>query len=185
MEDQEIVTNLSPEHRLKPALLLDFDGTIRKSKTGEFIQNSRDIELIPGIEKIIWLYRDMGFLILGVSNQGGVAHGFKLPMEIENEMDATLKLFQQPHPFHGVKFCFSDAKGKIEPYCHRSLNRKPNYGMLAVMEIEAYNQGVIIDWDNSIFVGDRPEDEECAKSAGVKFIHINTFLTMPHAFQIG
>jgi histidinol phosphatase-like enzyme len=57
---------------LRPALCLDFDGTIRKSKSGTFIKDEKDIELMPGIEKIIWMYRNMGFLIIGISNQGGV-----------------------------------------------------------------------------------------------------------------
>lgn len=180
----EVVTNLSESHKVKPALCLDFDGTIRRSKSGQtFIQNFNDIELMPNIEKLIWRYRNMGWLILGISNQAGVAHGFKLPLEIENEMDTTLNLFKQ-NPFHIVKFCFHDGKGKIEPYNHRSLLRKPDIGMLAIMESEAWNEGYVIDWDNSLFVGDRPEDEQCAKNAGISFRHIDSFLNEPHTFEL-
>lgn len=176
---------METNHKLMPALCLDFDGTIRKTISGEpFIKNSKDIQLIhPNIERIIWMYRQYGYIILGISNQGGVAHGFKLPMEIENEMEATFKLFKS-NPFHIVKFCYHDAKGKVEPYNHRSLLRKPDIGMLAIMEMEAYNKGMIIDWDNSLFVGDRSEDEQCAKNAGVKFRHIDSFLWEPHEFEI-
>lgn len=180
----EVVTNLSPSHKVVKALCLDFDGTIRRSKSGKtFIQNFQDIELMPGIEKIIWKYRQFGYMILGISNQAGVAHGFKLPLEIELEMDATFKLFKS-NPFHIVKFCYHDGKGKIEPYCHRSLLRKPDIGMLAIMEMEAYEEWYIIDWDNSLFVGDRPEDEQCAKNAGIPFRHIDSFLNEPHEFII-
>jgi D-glycero-D-manno-heptose 1,7-bisphosphate phosphatase len=180
----EVVTNLSESHKVKPALCLDFDGTIRRSKSGQtFIQNFNDIELMPNIEKLIWRYRNMGWLILGISNQAGVAHGFKLPLEIEHEMDTTLKLFKQ-NPFHIVKFCYHDGKGKIEPYNHRSLLRKPDIGMLAIMEAEAWNEGFVIDWDNSLFVGDRPEDEQCAKNAGIAFRHIDSFLNEPHTFNV-
>lgn len=183
-EEQEKITNLSPDHKVVPALCLDFDGTIRKSKSGEpFIKNSKDIELMPGIEKMIWRYRNLGYMILGVSNQAGVAHGFKLPMEIENEMDATLNLFDN-NPFHLVKFCFHDGKGKIAPYNNRSLLRKPDIGMLAVMECEAYNEGYVIDWDKSLFVGDRPEDKACAKNAGIEFKHIDDFLNNPIEIEI-
>lgn len=180
----ELVTNLSENHKVKPALCLDFDGTIRRSASGQtFIKNFHDIELIPGVEKLIWRYRNMGCLIFGISNQAGVAHGFKLPLEIENEMDATLKLFKN-NPFHIVKFCYHDCKGKIEPFCHRSLLRKPDIGMLALMESEAWQHGYVVDWDNSLFVGDRPEDEECAKRAGIKFRHIDSFLSEPHTFEV-
>jgi phosphoglycolate phosphatase-like HAD superfamily hydrolase len=56
--------------------------------------------------------------------------------------------------------------------------------MLAMMESEAYSAGIIIDWDKSLFVGDRPEDEACAKNAGIKFKHIDNFLNEPHQFNI-
>ena len=180
----EVVTNLSESHQVKPALCLDFDGTIRRSKSGQtFIKNFNDIELMPNIEKLIWRYRNMGWLILGISNQAGVAHGFKLPLEIEHEMETTLNLFKQ-NPFHIVKFCYHDGKGKIEPYNHRSLLRKPDIGMLAVMECEAWDKGFVVDWDSSLFVGDRPEDEQCAKNAGVSFRYIDSFLNDLHIFNL-
>jgi D-glycero-D-manno-heptose 1,7-bisphosphate phosphatase len=125
----------------------------------------------------------MGYIILGISNQAGVAWGFKLPLEVEHEMQSTLNLFER-NPFHIVKFCYHDGKGKIEPYNHRSLLRKPDIGMLALMESEAFNAGYVIDWDNSLFVGDRPEDEQCAKNAGVAFRHIDSFLHEPHVFTV-
>lgn len=175
--------NLSEGHKVKPALCLDFDGTIRRSKSGQkFIQNFADIELMPNIEKLIWMYRKMDWIILGISNQAGVAHGIKLPFELEREMEETLKLFDK-NPFHIVKFCFHDGAGRIEPYNHRSLLRKPNIGMLAIMEVEAWNKGIVIDWNRSLFVGDRPEDEQCAENAGIKFRHINSFLNEPHTFN--
>lgn len=170
------MTNLSPNHKVVPALCLDFDGTIRRTKTGKpFIKDSNDIELMPGIESLIWKYRNSGYLILGISNQASVAHGFKIPAQIELEMDTTLSLFKS-NPFHLLKFCYHDGKGKVKPYCYRSLMRKPDIGMLAVMEFDAWNKGYVIDWDNSLFVGDRPEDEQCAKNAQMSFMHIDSFL---------
>lgn len=171
--------------KLAKALCLDIDGTVRRSKSGTtFIKDAYDIELIPGVEKIIMRYVEMDYLVLGVTNQAGVAHGFKLAVEIEQEMEATLELFKFS-PFHLIRACLHDAKGKVEPYNHRSLCRKPDIGALAMMEEECFHMGYIIDWDNSLFVGDRPEDEECAKRAGIPFRHIDHFLTHPHEFKIG
>ena len=56
--------------------------------------------------------------------------------------------------------------------------------MLAIMESETWNEGFVVDWDKSIFVGDRNEDEQCAKNAGIKFYHIDKFLNMPHEFEV-
>lgn len=184
MKQYAIAQNLAPVVKVVPALCLDFDGTIRVSKSGKtFIENENDIKLIDGIEKIIWRYRDMGWLIIGISNQGGVAYGVKRPSHVEREMKTTFDLFHR-NPFHVVKYCYHMEGGKVEPFNHRSMLRKPNIGMLALAEFEAWNNGYMPDWDKSIFVGDRPEDEECAKNANIKFIHIDNFLSMPHEFEI-
>ncbi|TGJ99827.1 hypothetical protein EHO57_13775 [Leptospira langatensis] len=162
---------------VRPALCLDFDGTVRRSKRGlDFHEGTADIELVPGIEEKIWQFRNARHLILGISNQAGVAWGFKSPNQVSAEMDYTLSLFSK-NPFHLVKYCFHDAKGSLFPYNYRSLLRKPDIGMLALMEVESFQEGFIIDWDRSLFVGDRPEDEACAKNAGIAFQHISEFLT--------
>jgi len=170
--------------KLMPVLCMDLDGTVRRSKSGKiFIEGPNDIELMPGIEKILWRYREMGFVIVGVSNQGGVAHGFKTCQDIQDELDATIILFNL-NPFTVVKCCMNDRKGNTPPYYFRSFCRKPDIGMLVLIEGELWENGIISDWDNALLVGDRPEDEECAKRAGIKFRHIDSFLNEPHEFLI-
>ena len=107
-------------------------------------------------------------MIFGISNQGGVAYGFKSELTADAEIAATIDAFKR-NPFHIIKQCFHHPEGKVEPYKHRSLLRKPDYGMLALCEFEAFEDGYIVDWDNSIFVGDRPEDRHTAENAGIKF----------------
>jgi D-glycero-D-manno-heptose 1,7-bisphosphate phosphatase len=170
--------------KLMPVLCMDLDGTVRRSKSGKtFIEGPDDIELMPGVDRVIWRYKGMGYIIIGISNQAGVAHGFKTHHDISDELDATIKLFKS-NPFTAVKCCMSDGKGNAAPYNVRSLCRKPDIGMLAVIEGELWGHGVIADWDNSLFVGDRPEDEECAKRASIPFRHIDSFLNEPHTFEI-
>ncbi|OIN55742.1 DUF6794 domain-containing protein [Arsenicibacter rosenii] len=166
------------KHKLAPALCLDLDGTVRRSKKDPkgFIQGPDDIELMPGIEARIFDYKQKGFLVFGVSNQGGVAHGFKTPADVDREIVAMLELFTIAKPFDIVKTCFHMEGGTVEPFCHRSLFRKPDTGMLAFCELEAFNHGFIVDWDNSLFVGDRDEDRACAEKAGIDFMHIDDFL---------
>jgi D-glycero-D-manno-heptose 1,7-bisphosphate phosphatase len=155
--------------KLRPALCLDLDGTVRYSKAGKFINKPEDIALFDGVEGKIREYRDKGYLIFGITNQGGVAFGIKTPMDIKAELDAMIALFENGNPFHIIKACYHHEDGKIEPYKHRSLLRKPGVGMLAICESDAFEAGYIVDWDNSIFVGDRPEDEQCATRAGIPF----------------
>ena len=155
-----------------PAICLDLDGTVRRSKHGGFIEVEDDIELIPGVAAQVLAWKQKGFLIYGCSNQGGVAHGFKNHNDCCREHVRTVELFVSDcgeNPFNDIFQAYHDAKGNVEPFNHRSLCRKPDIGMLVLAEIGAWDEGYIIDWDNSIFVGDRPEDEECAKRAGIQF----------------
>ena len=155
-------------NKFAPALCLDLDGTIRYSKNGEFINKPEDVALFDGVESKLWEYRNEGYLIFGITNQGGIAYGFKTREDHYKELDAMLALFSA-NPFHIIKSCFHHPGGKVEPYNHRSLLRKPDIGMLALCEDESFGGGYIVDWDNSLFVGDRSEDEQCAKNAGIAF----------------
>jgi D-glycero-D-manno-heptose 1,7-bisphosphate phosphatase len=160
---------------LKPALCLDLDGTVRYSRAGEFINQPEDIALYPGIEAKLWHYRDQGFLIFGISNQGGVAFGHKTPEGCEAEIAHTAALFKR-NPFHIIKVCYNHPLGTHPPYNHRSLLRKPDIGMLALCELDAFEQGgVVVDWTESLMVGDRPEDQECAARAGIAFAWAHEF----------
>lgn len=158
------------------------DGTVRRSKSGKtFITGPDDIELIPGMKELIWKYKKHDYCIVGISNQGGVAHGFKTPSQNTLEMNATVVLIEEGYteagkPIAAIISCPYDAKGTVEEYNWRSLCRKPDYGMLVRLEHLLLESDHFPDWDNSLFVGDRPEDEECAKRAGVRFLHIDEFL---------
>lgn len=162
---------------VRPALCLDLDGTIRHSKSSKYIQNPDDIALFEGVEEKIWEYREKGFLIFGVTNQGGVAYNLKSPERNLKEIAATRTLFKKD-PFHSIKYCYHMETGSRHPYTYRSLLRKPLTGMLALLEVEAWNEGYVVDWNNSIFVGDSEDDKGCAANAGLNFIWADDFFVL-------
>jgi len=155
---------------VKPVLCLDLDGTIRYSKSGlPFIQDENDIALFADVEAKLWDYKDRGYVIAGISNQGGVAFGKRTAQDVDNEVKATLALFSRD-PFDSVQCCLCHPNGFIKPYNTESMFRKPNPGMLATLEEMANSHGIYIDWPHSLFVGDRPEDQECARRGQVPFL---------------
>lgn len=160
---------------LRPALCLDLDGTVRHSKHTVFISEPDDIELYPTIESRILGYKDNGYLIIAITNQGGAPHGFKTVEQVQAELDAMIELFKHGDPFDLVQICYFHPDGTEEPYNKRSLLRKPAYGMLAVAESQMLKKGVVIDWDNSLFVGDREEDEQVAANADIPFMWAREF----------
>lgn len=169
-----------PERNFKvqPALCLDLDGTIRFSANGTFINKPDDVRLYPDVEAKLWKWREKGYLLFGISNQGGVAFGHKTAQGNDAEIEAMFALFDR-NPFHVVKCCYHDPRGKIAPWNHRSLLRKPDVGMLALCEVEAFQGGYSVDWDHSLMVGDRPEDQELATRAGIGFQWAWEFFSRP------
>lgn len=155
---------------VKPAACFDFDGTIRYAKNKIFIEHESDIALFDGVEEKLWGLRDTGFLVCGVTNQGGVAYGKKTEQQVVLELKATFDLFmKRGNPFHIVKVSYHMVGGTVHPFNKRSLLRKPQIGMLALIEAEAMSKGVVVDWDNSFMVGDRTEDQLLAEAADITF----------------
>lgn len=157
-----------PAYEIKPALCLDLDGTVRYSKNGEFINSPEDVVVFPDVEAKLWEYCDAGYVIAGVTNQGGVAFGYKTVKGHMAEINAMLDQFERD-PFDIILAAFSHPEGKVEPYNRVSMMRKPQIGMLAQCEHHLERAGIVVDWENSLMVGDRPEDQELAERAGIAF----------------
>lgn len=159
---------------VKPALFLDLDGTVRYSKNGEFINSPDDVAVYDGVLDKIMEYKDNGYLIFAITNQGGVAFGFKTILSHLAEVERMLELMGSD-PFDLICSCFFHEKGTVAPYNMRSLRRKPQIGMLVDCEIHAHGLGIVLDYDNSLIVGDRPEDKQLAVNADVNFMYADNF----------
>ncbi len=158
-----------------PAVCLDLDKTIRYSLSGTpFIKNIDDIALYPDVEPVLHEWKNEGYLIFGITNQGGVAFGHKTVEQNDAEIERTRELFDND-PFNQIYSCFNHPGGNTYPYNLRFLSRKPDIGMLVLHEVEAWRHGYMIDWNNSLLVGDRNEDKECAENAGIRFMWAKDF----------
>jgi D-glycero-D-manno-heptose 1,7-bisphosphate phosphatase len=166
-------------YKIKKALILDLDGTIRRNKNDHksFINNAEEIELIPGIVDAIAHFKSRGYLIGVMTNQGGVAFGFKTEEDVHTELIKTLSLFPGGvNPFNCILVATQHEGGKVSPYNMRSMLRKPAPGMFAIFEYNAGLSGFKVDWDRSYYVGDRDEDKQAAAAANIAYYHIDAFL---------
>lgn len=161
----------------KPVLACDLDGTIRYNEedpTG-FINEPEEITFYDHVLDAIWRYRDDGWLPVAVSNQGGVAHGHMDRKDLDRQMNRMQELAREETkhgrgwPFLETRFAIYDDRADHPMYGYRSLERKPEIGMLAIVEYNARANGIICKWDESVMIGDRPEDEEMAERAGIEF----------------
>lgn len=161
----------------KPALVCDLDGTLRYNKNDpdDFINEPDEIAFYDHVLEAVWGYRDDGWLPAIASNQGGVAHGYMDKMDLDRQMNRMQELAREETkqgrgwPFLETRFAIYDERSGHPMYGYRSLDRKPEIGMLAIVEHNARANGVICKWDESVMIGDRPEDEELAERAGMEF----------------
>jgi D-glycero-D-manno-heptose 1,7-bisphosphate phosphatase len=157
-------------------LLVDLDGTIRRSKSGKtFINDPEDQEPIEGATGAIDHFDRRGWNIVGVTNQAGVAAGHKTLTGAIEEQRITLKLFPALKciyfcpDFEGLKCYRVDPDLAALPHDRLSADggfRKPDPGMVRL----ALRQWLPADTGANVWmVGDRPEDGECAANAGISF----------------
>lgn len=139
-------------------LFLDLDGTVRySSHESGFINKSKDVVVYPGAKREIHRFIDAGWKVFYVSNQGGIAAGYttiedftKGVVETANQLGVEMVVACCPHDINADSFC-----------------RKPRPGMVAKL-IFGLEEDVRVS--ECLFVGDRPEDLECAKACGIPFM---------------
>ena len=152
-----------PADWINKAVIFDFDGTLRTHSGPEKYPTSPDqVRAFVNCKARIEEYAKNGYILLGASNQSGIAKGNLTDEDAQACFDETLK--QIGVKFEEVLYC----PHKVPPitcYC-----RKPGVGLLVSL-IWKYK----LDPRQSIFVGDMTTDETCAKRSGIKFIHESEF----------
>ncbi len=152
-------------------LLLDMDGTVREPLGDhKFIQRPRDQRIIARAEQAIAYYAAMGWQIVGVTNQAGVASGKKSLQSCIKEQEYTLALLSHLKeiylcPDFGGKKCFCVTRNEVHNYSKERESgtfRKPGPGMLN-LAIRLHQS------DKVLMIGDRPEDKAAAQAAGIRF----------------
>lgn len=158
-------------------IFLDLDGTVRRTKSGAtFINEPFDQELIPGVKEAIARHQDD--IIIGITNQGGVGAGFKTIKNCLLEQQETLRLIPEmvaiylcPDGGNSLWAVGRDEQGfKTHEFLRTRFYqafRKPDCGMLQYACTDLFNSEIPL---SSLMVGDRPEDEQAAKNAGINFM---------------
>ncbi|MCI0459915.1 MAG: HAD-IIIA family hydrolase [Gemmataceae bacterium] len=152
-----------PREWTNKAVIFDFDGTLRTHEGKEKYPLSPSevrgfVERAPRVKE----YAGKGYLLLGASNQSGIAKGNLTAADAEACFAETLK--QLELKFGEVRYC----PHKVPPiscYC-----RKPGPGM-GVELIVKYK----LDPRQCLYVGDLGTDASFAARCGFQFVEHNEF----------
>jgi D-sedoheptulose 7-phosphate isomerase len=145
----------------KKAIFLDRDGVINKVflKNGKLVSPRKyeDFELLPDVEKVLKFLKDIGFIIIVITNQPDIARG----LIKKEELDKMHTLIREKLPVDDIFVCPHDD-------AHGCNCRKPKPGLL----FEAAKKWNI-NLNASFIVGDTWKDVEAGKAAGCVTILIN------------
>lgn len=162
VEELPFVRRVDPQFTGK-ALLLDVDGTLRRTLSGElFPCDPADVELLPGRREVLRRYIADGYTLFFVSNQSGVASG-KLTREAADAAFArTIELLDLP--VAEVAYCPHPAF-PVGCFCRKPL---PGLGIALIQRHRLAREHMIM-------VGDMDSDREFARALGVKYVDAADF----------
>lgn len=154
-----------------PVLWLDLDGTVREGKDdalGRFVNGPNDVVVFPEAVAQMRAWKAKGGRIVGVSNQGGIALGIVSSSLVAAAMLMTHTLTGEL--FDKILWC-QHHPDATEPEMARCWCRKPSPGLVIAGALDlATKYGEIYPPHLALFVGDRDEDQECARLAGIDFM---------------
>jgi D-glycero-D-manno-heptose 1,7-bisphosphate phosphatase len=153
-----------------PVLYLDLDGTVRKGKDelGRFVNKADDVELFPRMAERLLSWKQRGWRIVAVSNQGGIATG---QVSFEDVAAAINRTYELSGGIFDLMYFCQHHPDAHDPEWQVCFCRKPKIGMLVMAATELGNRhhGELYPPHISLMVGDRDEDRLCAENAGVPF----------------
>lgn len=153
-------------------VIFDVDGTLVTTTSGEtFRKRADDWQWLPGRVEHIKQMRAEGVRVAIASNQGGVAFGYMQQSDVLRELSRMVK--EAGIAPGGLYICYTHPKASVQQYKSEDTRRKPGPGMLqdAMRDFDALPE-------ETLMVGDRPEDEQAAKSAGVAFTWADDFFAV-------
>ncbi len=152
---------------LNKAIFIDKDGTLIPDIPFNISPNL--ISLNPNLTDGLRSLSDAGFLIVIISNQSGVAHGYFTCEQLTNvKIRIEELLHEQKIALHGFYFCPHHPNGRVKEFATVCNCRKPAPGLFG----KAANE-LKIDLAQSWMIGDILNDVEAGKRAGCNTILIN------------
>jgi D-glycero-D-manno-heptose 1,7-bisphosphate phosphatase len=152
------------------AIFLDRDDTIIEDSG--YISSPEQVKLIPAAAAALVELRKMGYKLIVVSNQSGIARGIFTEQTL-TQIHEKLKLLLAEHGAYldRIYYCPYHPEGVIEKYRKDSDWRKPKPGMLL-----AASKEMKIDLQNSWMLGNDYRDVGAGKAAGCKTILIKSYI---------
>lgn len=150
------------ENNLHKAVFLDRDGVINIDHG--YLYKPEQFEFISGVFSACRHFQALGYLLIVVTNQSGIARGYYKEEQFEHLTSWMKQKFtQEGINIAGVYYCPHHAEKGLPPYNVDCNCRKPKPGMLTQAILDHH-----IDPEQSIMIGDKKSDMQAAASVGIQ-----------------
>jgi D-glycero-D-manno-heptose 1,7-bisphosphate phosphatase len=149
---------------MKRAVFLDRDGVINSDKDLYYVTRTEDFRINPGVVEFLSELHSMGYLIIIITNQGGISKGL-YSLDTIDEIHALMRSELEKKNVHITEIYFCPH----HPDFGNCICRKPD-SLLIEKALARFG----IDPEHSFFIGDREGDMEAAKKAGIKAIKVDS-----------
>lgn len=128
----------------------------------------QQFKIIKGVTKAIMIIKKLGYKVIIISNQPGIAKGYYNKKTFDMIREKMHKKFLSSNVKIDDEFyCFHHPNAKLAKYKKKCSCRKPGIGLIK-KAAKSYN----LDLGKSYFIGDGIVDMEAAKKAGCKSIFV-------------
>lgn len=164
----------APGQHLRPAVFVDRDGTLIEER--HYLADPDGVVLLPGAAAGLRALRELGYALVVITNQSGIARGLFTEAEfrrVERRVEALLAA--EGVRLDGVYMCPHHPEHDGPCEC-----RKPGLGLYrrAIAELG-------LDASASLFVGDRGADVEPALAFGGRGVLVRSGYGAAEAQRLG
>lgn len=143
---------------MKKAVFFDRDGTINVDK--HYLYKKEEFEFLSGAVDGMKKLQDMGYLLIIITNQSGIARGYYSEKQYKDlEQWMVKKLEAEGVHISAVYYCPHLPDAPVKEYAVSCKCRKPGIALFA-KSIQEQD----IDIEKSIVIGDKMRDLEICKN---------------------
>jgi len=153
----------SNDRNKKIVIGLDRDGVINVD-LGTYVTKPEDFEPIPGSLEAVATIKRLGFQVVIITNQGGIAKGIMTQADVNRVHDRMFKLLGEAGCAFIEALYYSETNRKDDKFA------KPNIGMFKRCQDEHPD----IRFSRGYYVGDKISDLKAAMKIGAKPILVRT-----------
>ena len=151
-----------PEQRPRRAVFLDRDGVINVDHG--YVSRIDEFEFVPGIFALArFIVKELGWPLIVVTNQAGIGRGYFTEESFQTLTRWMCDQFAgNEAPISKIYHCPYHPEAGIGEYRRDHPWRKPKPGMIlqAASDLD-------LDLPNSVLIGDKLIDMQCAAAAGI------------------